>query len=136
VYEHDPDEVEVLGWEEFIARQWEWIFIGYRSWVGRRSMVRRWSDLFEAGLGCPQEIAAWLARTEIMDRADHDLEDTSADVEALVSGMIDVVADLPDNLAKLGELGAGLSGKILDRHTTLLSVVRAYAPGQEQSSEG
>jgi hypothetical protein len=23
VYDHDPEEVEVLGWEEFIARQWE-----------------------------------------------------------------------------------------------------------------
>jgi hypothetical protein len=136
VYEHDPDEVEALGWEEFIARQWEWIFIGYRSWVGRRSMVCRWSDLFEAGLGCPQEIAVWLARTEIMDRADHELEDASARVEALVSGMIDVVADLPDDLAKLGDLGSGLSGEILDQHTRLLSFVRAYAPGQEQSSGG
>jgi hypothetical protein len=131
VYEHDPDEVEVLGWEEFITRQWESIFIGYRSWVGRRSMVRRWSDLFEAGLGCPQEIAVWLATTAIMDRADRDLEDASANVEALVTGMIDVVAGLPDDLAKLGEPGSGLSGKVLDQHTRLFSLVRAYAPGQE-----
>jgi hypothetical protein len=34
VYDHDPSEVELLGWDEFIARQWESIFIGYRSWVG------------------------------------------------------------------------------------------------------
>jgi hypothetical protein len=136
VYEHDPEEVEVLGWEEFITRQWESIFIGYRSWAGRRSMVRRWSDLFEAGLGCPQEIAGWLARAEIMDRADRDLEGDSANVEALVSGMIGVVADSRDELEKLGEPGSSLSGQILDQHTRLLSFVRAYAPDQEQSGEG
>ena len=42
VYDHDPSEVEVLRWEEFIARQWESIFAGYRSWVGLRRMGRRW----------------------------------------------------------------------------------------------
>jgi hypothetical protein len=127
VYEHDPDEVEVLGWEEFIARQWESIFIGYRSWVGRRSMGRRWSDLFEAGLSCSQEIAGRLARAEIMDRADRDLEGAAANVEALVSGMIGVVAALRADLVEMGELGADLSGEILDQHTRLLSFVRAYA---------
>ena len=71
-----------------------------------------------------------------MDRADHDLEDASADVEALVSGMIDVVADLPDNLAKLGELGAGLSGKILDRHTTLLGFVARATRGPRTVKRG
>lgn len=129
VYDYDPEEVELLGWEEFIACQWESIFIGYRSWVGRRSMVRRWSDLFEVGLGCPQEIAGSLARAEIMDRTDRELED-AANVEALVSGMIGVVADLRDDLADLGELGSDLSGKILDQHTRLLSFVRAHASGR------
>lgn len=129
VYDYDPEEVELLGWEEFVACQWESIFIGYRSWVGRRSMLRRWSDLFEAGLGCPQEIAGWLAKAEIMDRADRGLED-AANVQALVSGMIGVVADLRDDLAELGELESDLSGKILDQHTRLLSFVRAHASGQ------
>lgn len=129
VYEHDPDEVEALGWEEFIARQWESIFVGYRSWVGRRSLFRRWSDLFEVGLGCSQETASRLARTEIMDRADHDLED-AANVEALLSGMIDVVAGLRDDLAEMGGQESGLSGEIFDRHARLLSFVRVEAPGQ------
>jgi hypothetical protein len=130
VYDHDPEEVEALGWEEFIARQWESIFIGYRSWVGRRSMTRRWSDLFEVGLGCPQEIAGWLARTEIMDRADRDLECTGANAEALVSGMIGVVADLRADLTEMGELGPELSGQILDQQARLLGFVRACASGQ------
>src|SRR5262249_45709434 len=29
VYDHDPEDVAALGWEEFIARQWESIFAGY-----------------------------------------------------------------------------------------------------------
>jgi hypothetical protein len=128
VYDHDPDEVEFLGWEEFIACQWESIFTGYRSWVGLRSMGRRWSDLFEAGLGCSQEIADRLARAEIIDRADRDLEG-AADVEALVSGMIVVVGAVRTELAQMGELGSGLLGEILDQHTRLLSFVRAYTSG-------
>jgi hypothetical protein len=49
VYDHDPEEVETLGWQEFIARQWESIFAGYRSPTGLRRMGRRWSDLIEIG---------------------------------------------------------------------------------------
>ena len=65
VYDHDLQEVEELGWEEFIARQWDSIFVGYRSWSGMRTMARRWSDLIEAGLGCSQEIADQLVQAEI-----------------------------------------------------------------------
>jgi len=126
VYDYDLEEVELLGWEGFIAVQWESIFIGYRSWVGRRGIARRWSDLFEVGLGCPQEVADWLARAEIMDRADRDLEG-AADAEALVSGMIGVVADVRADLAEMSAPGSGFPGKILDQHARLLSFVRAQA---------
>ena len=129
VYDHDFDEVELLGWEEFIACQWESIFTGYRSWVGLRSMGRRWSDLFEAGLGCSQETADRLARAEVIDRDDRGLEG-AANVEALVSGMIGVVAAVRTDLAQMDELGSDLLGEILDQHTRLLSFVRAYASGQ------
>jgi hypothetical protein len=47
VYDHDLQEVEELGWEEFIARQWDSIFVGYRTWSGMRTTARRWSDLIE-----------------------------------------------------------------------------------------
>jgi hypothetical protein len=33
VYDHDPDDVAVLGWEAFALRLWESVFVGYRSWV-------------------------------------------------------------------------------------------------------
>jgi hypothetical protein len=65
VYDHDPDEVRRLGWDEFIARQWESIFVGYRSSTGLRRTCRRWSDLLEAGLGCSQDTADLLVRAGI-----------------------------------------------------------------------
>ncbi|HUK71058.1 MAG TPA: hypothetical protein VLW50_20230 [Streptosporangiaceae bacterium] len=130
MYDHDPGEVDVLGWEEFIARQWESIFAGYRSTVGLRRMCRRWSDLIEIGLGCSQDIADLLVRTELIDRADRDLEG-AADAEAIVAGMAEVVADLRTDLGEMGEIGPGLSARLLEQHARLLRFVRAYAFGQD-----
>ena len=48
MYDHDPDEVAPLDWEEFVLRQWESIFVGYRTWTGLRTQGRRWTDLIEA----------------------------------------------------------------------------------------
>ncbi len=76
MYDHDPEDVDVLGWDEFIARQWESIFAGYRTGSGLRRTGRRWSDLIQAGLGCPQEIADMLVRSQVIDRVDRDLEGT------------------------------------------------------------
>ena len=139
VYDHDPEEVEELGWEKFIARQWESIFTGYRSWTGLRKMGRRWSDLIQAGLGCSQEIADWLVRAEIMERADRDLEG-AADAWVVVSGMVGVLTDMRTDLAELAGvagvpgmdgLGPELSARLLDQHARLVSFVRAHAFGQD-----
>jgi len=59
VYDHDPEDVAALGWEEFIARQWESIFAGYRSKTGLRKVGRRWSDLLEVS-GTPDGTAGLL----------------------------------------------------------------------------
>ncbi len=133
MYDHDPDELAVLGWEEFITRQWESIFAGYRSWTGLRRIGRRWSDLIEAGLGCSQEIADRLVRAEVIDRADRDLEIT-ADAGALVRAMARVVADLRLDLAEMagdGELTAEAAAALLDAHARLLAHIRSYALGPE-----
>lgn len=133
VYDHDPDEVELLGWEEFLARQWESIFIGYRSAVGRRKTCRRWSDLIEVGLGCSQHIADLLVRAEIIDRVDRDLEGTF-NAQAVVSGMADMLADLRVDLRELGEIGEitpELSAGLQEQHARLLSFIRAYAFGED-----
>jgi hypothetical protein len=130
VYDHDLEEVEVLGWEEFIARQWESIFAGYRSRTGLRRICRRWSDLIEIGLGCPQEIADLLVRAQIIERADRNLEG-EADALAVLSQMIEVLVDLRTDLLQMGEIGPELCVTLLESHARLLSLVRALAFGQD-----
>jgi hypothetical protein len=125
-YDHDPEDVAAPGWEEFIARQWESIFIGYRSHAGLRRMCRRWSDLLEVGLGCPQDVADLLVRSEILHRADRDLVGV-ADARDLVAGMAAVLADVRTDLAEM----AGAPDGLLDAHARLLGFVRAYAFGTE-----
>lgn len=128
VYDHDLQEVEELGWEEFIARQWDSIFVGYRSWSGMRTMARRWSDLIEAGLGCSQEIADQLVQAEIIGGPDRGLE--GADAAAVVSGMVTVLADVRTDLAE-SALDPGATATLLDRHAKLLSFLRSYALGDD-----
>ena len=126
VYDHDAEEVAALGWEKFIARQWESIFIGYRSNAGLRRICRRWSDLLEVGLGCPQDVADLLVRNEIVDRADRDLESIT-DAGNLVAGMATVLADVRTDLLELDEAPDGL----LDSHARLVGFIRAYAFGPD-----
>ena len=128
MYDHDLEEVESLGWEEFILRQWESIFTGYRSWVGLRTMGRRWSDLIEVGLGCPQDIADQLVRTEIIDRQDRDLEG-AADAQAVVFGMADVLTDMRTDLADMSDLGPELSASLLERHALFVDFIHACVLG-------
>jgi hypothetical protein len=130
VYDHDPDEVQNIGWEEFIARQWESIFTGYRSWTGLRTMGRRWSDLIEAGLGCSQDVADQLVRAEVIDRTDRDLEGV-ADAQAVVSGMTGVLADMRADLADMSAQAPELSATLLDQHARLLSFIRACVFGAD-----
>ena len=130
MYDHDPEEVESLGWEEFIARQWESIFTGYRSWTGLRTMGRRWSDLLEVGLGCSQDVADRLVRSEVIDRPDRDLEGAT-DAWTVVSGMADVVTDVRGALAELTGLAPEVSVRLLEQHARLLSFIRFCAFGQD-----
>jgi hypothetical protein len=129
VYDHDLQEVEELGWEEFIARQWDSIFVGYRSWSGMRATARRWSDLIEAGLGCSQELADQLVQAEIIGGADRGLE--GADAAAVVSGMVAVLADVRTDLAEMSELDPAAAAKLLDQHARLLGFLRSYALGED-----
>lgn len=130
VYDHDPDEVSVLGWDEFIARQWESIFVGYRSATGLRKICRRWSDLIEAGLGCSQDIADLLVRAEILDRADRDLEGLTRAAE-LVSGMAEVLADIRFDLLEMAEIGPDQRAGLLERHRQLHAHIYDLAFGTE-----
>ncbi len=93
MYEHDAEEVAVLGWDEFALRQWESIFLGYRSNAGIRAVGRRWSDLIQAGIGCSQEVADQLVKAEFIDRVDRDLEGARSQTE-LIARMTDVLVGL------------------------------------------
>lgn len=130
MYDHDPQDVDVLGWDEFIARQWESIFAGYRSGSGLRRTGRRWSDLIQAGLGCPQELADLLVRTQIIDRVDRDLEG-ARHASDVVAGMYDVLADMRADLVELAGRGLAPADGLLDQHARLLAAVHAYAFGHE-----
>jgi hypothetical protein len=134
VYDHDLEEVAALGWEEFIARQWESIFAGYRARAGLRRICRRWSDLLEAGLGCSQELADLLVRREIIDRADRDLENLT-DAGALVAGMAGLVADVRLDLQELAVAQPGPAAGLLAAHARLLAYLRAYAFGADGAGE-
>lgn len=129
MYDHDPEDVTALGWEEFIARQWESIFAGYRARAGLRRICRRWSDLLEVGLGCSQDVADLLVRNEIIDRADRDLEGIR-DAGALVAGMAGVLADVRTELEELVGDAVQATG-LLAAHARLLSFVRGYAFGAD-----
>ena len=131
VYDHDLQEVEELGWEEFIARQWDSIFVGYRSWSGMRTIARRWSDLIEAGLGCSQEIADQLVQAEIINGPDRGLE--GADAAAVVSGVVAVLADVRMDLAE-SALDPQAAAKLLDQHDKLLRFLRSYALDDDDAS--
>jgi hypothetical protein len=132
VYDHDPEEVANLGWEEFLAQQWESIFTGYRGWAGLRKMGRRWCDFIEVGLGCSQDFADELVRVHVIDRPDRDLEG-AGDAHTVVAGMTGVIADVGADLASMGHLAPEISAYLLDRHAKLANFLRADVLGLDET---
>jgi hypothetical protein len=124
VYDHDPDDVAVLGWEEFTLRQWESVFFGYRSWAGLRTLGRRWSDLIEAGLGCSQEVADRLVNAAVINGPNRYM-DGAGDGAAIVSGMTDVLARIPAALSDMADLEPGVTAMLLEQHDRLFSFIQA-----------
>lgn len=132
MYDHDPDDVAAVGWEEFTLRQWESIFICYRSWAGLRTLGRRWSDLIEAGLGCSQQVADRLVNAAVINGPDSHL-DGATDAADIVSGMRDVLARVPAALTDIAGLEPGVTATLLERHARLLSFIDAQGPGADTS---
>jgi hypothetical protein len=126
VYEHDQQELDDLGWEKFITRQWESIYIGYRSWTGLRRQGRRWTDLLEAGLGCSQDVAEWLVRRHVIHGPDRGLL-SSRDGQVIVAGMLGVLSDVRADLAELASTGHSLSAP----YTRLVGYLTALAASPE-----
>jgi hypothetical protein len=133
MYDHDDQDIDLLGWPEFIARQWESIFVGYRTGSGLRRTGRRWSDLFQAGLGCSQDLADELVRTLIIDRVDRNLEDAYRS-DDLLAAMYQVIADLPEGLKDLASDGITVPGPVLAQHSELLAQAHIFAFGQAEGT--
>lgn len=131
MYEHDQQELDDLGWEKFITRQWESIYVGYRSWTGLRRQGRRWTDLLEAGLGCPQDVADWLVRRHIIDGPDRGLPG-ARDGQAIVTGMLGVLSDVREDLAELAGAGDSMSAHLAGQHARLVGFITALVPGPDE----
>ena len=129
MYDHDDEDVDALGWDEFIARQWESIFVGYQTGRSIRKTGRRWCDLVQAGLGCSQEMADLLVRSQIVGRVDRDLEGL-ADSQSVLSGMYQALADMRADLVEMIEDGLAAAG-LLDDHARLLAAAHSYVFGRE-----
>ncbi|MBO0835943.1 MAG: hypothetical protein J2P28_10545, partial [Actinobacteria bacterium] len=105
MYDSDPADIEEVGWERFITEAWTQIFVGYQSLTGIRTLGRRWSDLLQAGLNCPQELADLLVGVEVMQRPDRDLM-SIRDPDRLLGAMDEVLADIGADLDEVTELPA------------------------------
>lgn len=134
MYDHDPQDIDLLGWAEFVARQWESIFAGYRTGSGLRRTGRRWSDLFQAGLGCSHDLADELVRTQIIDRVDRNLEGAYRS-DVLLAAMYQVVAGLPEGLRELAEDGIPVPGPVFAQHAQLLAQAHIFAFGQALNAD-
>lgn len=122
MYDHDREDIDVLGWEEFILRQWESIFLGYRHTTAVRTVGRRWCDLLEAGIGCSQDIADALVRNEIVEREDRTLA-SAPNSTALLDEMTGVLEDLADALIRMPRIPPGELADLLRQHARLVRVV-------------
>jgi hypothetical protein len=126
VYDHDGDDVARLGWDEFILRQWESIFTGYRSWAGLRLMGRRWADLLEAGLGCSQDLADRLVHDQIIYGPDRDLgRNDPTSVLSRMFGTLAAISDELDELGRAGDLVPGEVARLVSQHARLSAAVGA-----------
>jgi hypothetical protein len=132
MYEHDAEDVAVLGWDEFVLRQWESIFLGYRSNAGIRAVGRRWSDLIQVGMGCSQEIADLLVKAEFIDRVDRDLEGARSQTE-LVARMTAVLIDLRSVLSDLPQIPPDRLARLIDQHAQLVATL-VGSPSADEAS--
>jgi hypothetical protein len=98
MYEFDLGDLDELGWDKFVENGWESIFVGYHSNSGIRTIGRRWRDLLQGSLGCPEDLADVLVRDQVIIRQDRDLM-AIRDPEELLAAMAQVLDDMGADLA-------------------------------------
>src|SRR5215469_13730494 len=134
MYDHDREDIDVLGWEEFILRQWESIFLGYQRTTAVRTVGRRWCDLIEVGIGCSQDIADELVRNEIIEREDRTMAGARTST-ALLEEMTGVLEDLADALIRMPQIPPEQLADLLRQQARLVRVVTGE-PADEQDVAG
>ena len=134
MYDHDREDIDVLGWDEFILRQWESIFLGYRNTTAVRAVGRRWCDLIEAGIGCSQDIADELVRDEIVEREDRTLAG-ARNSTALLEEMTGVLEGLADALVRMPQIPADQLAGLLKQHARLVRVVTGEPADEEDVAD-
>jgi hypothetical protein len=134
MYDHDREDIDVLGWEEFILRQWESVFLGYRSSAAIRTLGRRWVDLIEAGIGCSQGIADELVRTEIVEREDRTMAG-ARNSAALLEEMTEVLEGLAGALIRMPQIPADQLAELLKQHARLIRVVTGESADEEDVAD-
>jgi hypothetical protein len=123
MYDSELADIDEIGWDRFVCGAWEAIFLGYRSFGGIRSIGRRWSDLLQAGLGCPEEIADMLVHDQVIVREDRDLM-AIKDPQRLLAAMDEVLADIGSQIAELDEIRPADRDKLLSAYRTLTEFLR------------
>jgi hypothetical protein len=127
VYDHDAADLEELGWDQFVSSVWESVYLGYQS-RGIRTIARRWSDLIQAGIGCPQELADELVRAQVVEMEGRGML-TSRDPLAVLAGMDEVLADMGADLAEAGDIEPGERARLLAGLARLRQFLRESAAG-------
>jgi hypothetical protein len=132
VYENDPADLAEFGWDNFVARVWESIFVAHRSNRGIRTIGRRWSDLLQGGIGCSEELADELVRAEIMQQEDRAIR-TSKDPLVTLAAMDEVLADMGLDLAELDEIRPAERSRLIAEHARLRKFLLEISSGQEDA---
>ncbi|MGH3300817.1 MAG: hypothetical protein ACRDOK_03860 [Streptosporangiaceae bacterium] len=135
MYDSDLADVEEVGWDRFVTDAWTKIFMGYRSLTGIRALGRRWSDLLQAGLHCPPEVADELVRAEVVMRQDRDLM-SIRDPDQLLTAMDEVLADMAADLAELAEVAPAERDRLLASHRDLRAFLRASFLAADEDRAG
>jgi hypothetical protein len=130
VYDSTPADIAEIGWDRFITDAWTQIFVGYRSLTAIRVLGRRWSDLLQAGLSCPREIADELVRAEVVLPQGRDLM-SIRDPEELLAAMDEVLADMGADLAETAEIPPADRDRLVASHRDLRAFLRASFLGAD-----
>lgn len=135
MYDSDLADLEEVGWDRFVSDAWTNIFTGYRALTGIRALGRRWSDLLQAGLGCPPEVADELVRAEVVLRQDRDLM-SIRDADQLLTAMDEVLADMGADLAELADIPPADRDRWLASHHDLRAFLRANFLAEDDEEPG